>query len=157
VLPTRSSVAVRRCLAALTLCAALALVAAPPASGRPDPRARMLDRLAEVRKEHGLAALRHSPRLARAARTHARALMRSDALAHTWDVLAPGFRSGGEALARQWGWLLRPRPVVRMWMGSGFHRAMLLDPGFSHAGVGWWRGRFGGRLATVWALRLGGR
>jgi uncharacterized protein YkwD len=136
---------------------ATALPAGPVASAEPAAREAMLARLAEIRDAHGLAALRHSPGLARAARAHARVLMRSDALAHAWDVLAPGFRSGGEALARQWGWSLRPRPVVRMWMASGFHRAMLLDPGFSHAGVGWRRGRFGGRVATVWVLRLGGR
>lgn len=156
-LRTRPPVAARRAIAALTACIAAALLPAPVASAKPDARAAMLARLAEVREANGLAPLRHSPRLARAARAHARGLMRTDTLTHAWDVLAPGFRGGGEALARQWGWSLRPRPVVRMWMGSGFHRAMLLNPGFSHAGIGWRRGRFGGRLATVWVLRLGGR
>jgi uncharacterized protein YkwD len=157
VLRTRPLVAARRAVAALAACIAAALLPAQTASARADPREAMLARLAEVRQSHGLAALRHSPPLARAAGSHARALMRADGLDHALDVLAPGFRSGGEALARQWGWSLKPRRVVRMWMGSGFHRAMLLDPGFTHAGVGWWRGRFGGRLATIWVLRLGGR
>lgn len=156
-LPTRSSVAVRRCLAALALCAALALVAASPASGRPDPRAAMLAQLDEIRRSHGLPPLRDSALLAEAARQHARVVMASDGFVHAGDVVAPGFPAGAEAMAWQRGWSLRARRVARMWMRSGVHRALLLDPGFVAAGIGWRRGRMDGRLATVWVLRLGGR
>jgi uncharacterized protein YkwD len=157
VLPTRSPVVVRRCLAALALCAALALVAAPSASGRADPGAAMLAQLDEIRRSHGLPPLTESEPLAEAARQHARVVVSSDGFAHAGDLLAPGFSVGGEALARQRGWSLRAAPVARMWMRSAVHRALLLDPGFGAAGVGWRRGRLNGRLATVWVVRLGGR
>jgi uncharacterized protein YkwD len=139
----------------VAVCLAFLTLVVP--SARADPREALLTELAELRGSHGLAPLRHSPALAAAARRHAGAMMRSDGFVHAVDLIAPGFASGGEVMARQRGWSLRLGPVIRMWMRSDMHRGLLLDPGFTDAGVGWRRGRFAGRLTTLWVVRLGRR
>ena len=75
----------------------------------------------------------------------------------TATVRAPAAeRARGEALAMHRGWRPRARRTVRAWMQSPAHRAVLLG-GFRHAGAGLKRGRFRGRLATVWVLHVGRR
>ena len=117
----------------------------------------LVDAVNEVRHRHGLRPLRESASLARSAGRLAGALMEKDFLAHVGGVDLPRrFRTRGEALAMHPGWRPRARRTVRAWMRSPAHRAVLLG-GFRHAGAGMKRGRFGGRLATVWVLHVGRR
>src|SRR5918999_1636113 len=136
---------------ALVPTGAMAAVRAPAAEGA------LVDALNEVRHRHGLRPLRVSPPLMHSAGRLAGMLIEQDLLAHVGGVDLPGrFRARGEALAMHRGWRPQARRTVRAWMQSPAHRAVLLG-GFRHAGAGLKRGRFRGRLATVWVLHVGRR
>jgi uncharacterized protein YkwD len=136
---------------ALVPTGAMAAVRGPAAEGA------LVDAVNEVRHRHGLRPLRVSAPLAHSAGRLASVLMEKDLLAHVGGVDLPGrFRARGEALAMHPGWRPRTRRTVRAWMQSSAHRAVLLGS-FRHAGAGMKRGRFGGRLATVWVLHVGRR
>ncbi len=99
-----------------------------------------------VRGEHDLAELEAHPRLARVARAHSRDMLRRDYFAH----VAPG---GGGPADRVRAAGLRYRKVaeniqlndddadpvgtaVAAWMASPDHRRNLLDPDYTHTGIG---------------------
>ncbi len=95
-----------------------------------------------ARLREGLTVLETSPVLARTAREYARELAAAGRLSHRDS-------RGGSALERQrdrGGAALRvgevlgagpdPARVARAWLDSGRHRAVLLDPGWTHLGVG---------------------
>jgi uncharacterized protein YkwD len=102
------------------------------------------------RSRHGLRPLKLNKRLSRAARRHARDMVRRDYFGH--DSLGGGTfvdrirRSGylrgargwtvGENLA--WGTYGRatPRVITRMWMRSAGHRANILNASFRDVGIG---------------------
>jgi uncharacterized protein YkwD len=106
-----------------------------------------------VRREHGLHRVRSSPRLARVARRHSRDMLRLDQLTHsssdgrsfTARLSATGHRRHvGEVLA----WAPRgtrspARTIVRMWLNSPTHRAVILDDGLRRIGVGRMYGAMG--------------
>jgi len=154
-----------RRLAAVTLGTALAAAAAPAAvqaapagSGCPaadsvaanvTPRALRAALMCLVNRERavrGLPPLRRSRPLARAARRHARAMVRRRFFAHQRsggpDVGARVRRAGwngagyGETIAYGCGSASTPRTAVRMWMASPGHRVLLLDRGYDRAGPG---------------------
>ncbi|HEX2160778.1 MAG TPA: CAP domain-containing protein [Thermoleophilaceae bacterium] len=116
----------------------------------------MVDRINSTRAKHDLPSLRAAPRLMRSARRYAAHLMRADAFEHG-PARITGFRASGEMLAFNPGWRLRTSPVVRMWLGSPGHRALMLSRSFGHVGVSPARGRFGGALTTIWVVQLGRR
>ncbi|MGH2838437.1 MAG: CAP domain-containing protein [Thermoleophilaceae bacterium] len=102
------------------------------------------------RHAHGRRALKPNQRLARAARRHARDMVRRNYFSHTapggvdfvdrimrQDYVNPG--EGwflGENLA--WGsyQLATPKSIVRSWMHSPGHRANILNPRFREIGIG---------------------
>jgi uncharacterized protein YkwD len=133
---------------------ALAVPAAANAGSERDP---ILDGVNGARARHGLAPLRSSNSLHRSASGFAGHLMRTQRFAHANRIHASSrFRTLGETLAirigsRRW----RPRAVVRAWMHSPAHRALILSRSFRYAGAGYSRGRFGGRKAVIWVLHLG--
>jgi uncharacterized protein YkwD len=149
-------------MAVLLAIACVAVTALVPTGATAAVRAPAAERtlvnaINEVRHRHGLHPLRVSGPLAHSAGRLAAALMDKDLLAHVGGVDLPGrFRARGEALAMHRGWRPRARRTVRAWMQSPAHRAVLLG-GFRHAGAGLKRGRFRGRLATVWVLHVGRR
>lgn len=115
----------------------------------------MVDAVNHVRKRHGLRPLRDSRPLARSAGRLAVKLTKLDVFGHLGSAPAgPGVR--GEVLAVHRGWRARARSTVRRWLRSASHRAVLLGR-FRRVGTGMKRGRFGGRLTTVWVLHVGGR
>jgi uncharacterized protein YkwD len=111
----------------------------------------------DARTANGLRPLRRSRHLARSAGRFAARLMRLDAFGHGDGVGAGRFRMVGEALSLHRGWRARARHTVRRWLRSPPHRAIVLGSRFRRAGAGLKRGRFGGRLATIWVLRVGRR
>lgn len=135
---------------------ALAVPAAANAGSERDP---ILDGVNGARAQYGLAPLRSSNSLHRSASAFAGHLMRTQRFAHANRIHASSrFRTLGETLAirigsRRW----RPRAVVRAWMHSPEHRALILSRSFRYAGAGYSRGRFGGRKAVIWVLHLGSR
>lgn len=92
-----------------------------------------------VRGQHGLRALRASSRLSAAAEAHSGTMARGNFLGHgAWESRVRRYVNAnkvGEVVAALSGGRLASR-VVRMWLGSPSHRAVLLDGGMSRIGVG---------------------
>ena len=145
-----------RKVAAGAVALALAVPSAAQAGLERDP---VLDAVNDARARHGLKSLRSSNSLHRSASSFAGHLMRTQRFAHSNRIHASSrFRRLGETLAirvgsRRW----RPRAVVRAWLHSAGHRALILSRNFRYAGAGYSRGRFGGRKAVIWVLHLGSR
>ena len=106
------------------------------------------------RGRHGLRRLRASARLGRAAARHSRAMVFGRFFAHVGPA-EPGLVArvrGARYLAGAAGWNLgenigygrwpngTPRSMVRSWMGSSGHRAVILRPGYRSVGIGIVRG-----------------
>jgi uncharacterized protein YkwD len=144
-----------RTVASLTLafsCLVAALVASPltgVAAAKPslDGRERAIVRaINRQRAKHGLSALRSSRRLARAADFHSWEMLDADYFAHEsrdggpFDARVRRFarhKAVGETLAMLGGCGRKAaRKVVRMWMNSPGHRAILLSSGFRLVGIG---------------------
>jgi uncharacterized protein YkwD len=153
---------VRTCAALLALAALAAPVGARAGGGCRDTdalpgrvsQARLRDAtlclMNAERTARGLGRLRANPALARAARAHARQMVRR----RFFDHKSPGgstmmsrIRSTayvhgvasftvGENLAWGTGPWATPRAIVRGWMRSRDHRANLLDPEFRDVGIG---------------------
>jgi uncharacterized protein YkwD len=116
----------------------------------------MLKKINNIRRAHGLARLRPSYSLFISAKVYARRMIRSDYFGHQARIpVASRFRAAGETLAWHSGWRLAPRKTVRSWMHSPPHRAVLLSSRFSRLGVGRARGRYAGRIATMWVAHVG--
>lgn len=145
----------------------LALVLAAPAGStalRASATERaLLDEVNRVRSAHGLPALRSDGRLARAARSHTRAMLVRKTFAHgnTASRLRRfGVRGRlvGENLAWGAGTYSSPAAIVRMWLGSPSHRANLLRRGFRRIGLAAAVGPFAGYSnATVVTADFAGR
>jgi uncharacterized protein YkwD len=79
-------------------------------------------------------------------------------LAHRSRVSASGhFSRLGEALAMHGGRGLGVGSVVRMWLRSPTHRAVILTRSMNLVGAGASQGRFHGRRATIWVVQAGRR
>jgi uncharacterized protein YkwD len=91
-----------------------------------------------VRARHHLPVLHASHALARAASAHSSDMARSGSMSHGAFAQRIGryvnSRTVGENLA--WSSRCSGRTIVRMWMRSAPHRAIMLSPGFRKAGVG---------------------
>jgi uncharacterized protein YkwD len=165
-----------RTVASLTLafgCLLAALFATPvtgTAAARPslDGKERAIVRaINRQRSKHGLARLRSSQRLARAADYHSWEMLDADYFAHesrdggSFDKRVRRFarhRALGETLAMLGGCGGRAAGrIVRMWMNSPGHRAILLSSNFRRVGVGKRKGDLGGRRACVVTADFGSR
>jgi uncharacterized protein YkwD len=151
------------------LLAVFCLLLIVPASGHaaPAPRANasaqersVVTVLNEVRRAHRLPALRLAPSLVLAAREHSRDMVRRGYFGH-------GSASGqsfhrrvrrfhrSPVVAETIGWGCgaagAPASIVRAWLRSPAHRAIILDRGLRVVGVGRAAGRFlGNRGASVY-------
>src|SRR6476646_5971760 len=101
--------------------------------------ASLLQTMNSVRTSHGLAPLRLDVRLLRAARGHSADMMNRQYFAHgavAARALAQRARGPvyGEDLA--WGTGVTAQSVVKNWLASPRHRAVLLRPGFRRIGIG---------------------
>ena len=141
------------CCAALLVLAVAAPAGASTATSASE--SALVQAVNAARAAHGLRPLRLDRSLTRAARSCSSTLMRRNALSH--DTIAARVRSSGargpvfgENLAWGTGSLASAREIVRSWLASPGHRAVLLRPGFSRIGVGAVVGTFSGhRGATV--------
>lgn len=145
----------------ILVAALFAGAAAAPAAAGAEPSHAERSIVREVndrRSAHDLARLRASAPLGRAADSHSRDMLRNDFFDHTSSDGTPfdrrvrryaSARSLGETLAaigrRRGGAAL----VVRMWMESPPHRAVLLDPGFRRIGIARRWGDLGGTEQAV--------
>jgi uncharacterized protein YkwD len=153
-------------MARIALTLAVVLVLAVPAtaaagSGMNRAERALVRELNEVRASHGLARLRPNRALGRAADRHSRDMLRSDFFDHSSSDGTPfdrrvrrhtDARYVGETLAaigrRRGG----AGTVVRMWMRSPPHRAIVLSPAFRRVGIARRWGTLGGsKMAVVTA------
>jgi uncharacterized protein YkwD len=126
-------------VAFLALFALLGFAAGAGARGLSNPEASLLQTMNTVRTSRGLAPLRLDVRLLRAARGHSADMMNRQYFAHgavAARALAQQARGPvyGEDLA--WGTGVTAQSVVKNWLASPRHRAVLLRPGFRRIGIG---------------------
>ena len=100
-------------------------------------------RLTNVEREaNGLPALIWDSRLGAAARSHSTDMAQRDYFSHiSPEGEGPGERLRKEGYSDIWmeniaAGAATPSDVVAGWMGSEVHRANILNPGFTHVGVG---------------------
>ncbi len=149
------------CPAAITILLATGLAPAPvaaaarchgsahsPASAPHTAQAAVICEINRERRGRGLQPVAANPRLTRMARRYARAMVRLGFFSHTSPggstlldrVRASGYggrrTAAGEALAWAQGRLATPHAVVRAWMASPPHRAVLLGRGYRDVGIG---------------------
>ncbi len=122
---------------------------------------KVVELVNRIRARHGLRRLRASRTLAHAASDHTGDMLRADYLSHCSSDGTPmatrvrrytGARWVGENIAitsRRRG---VARQVVRMWMASPPHRAVLLSPKSRRIGVGRGRGLLGGAARSVFTV-----
>ncbi len=143
-------------LSTLTMLLVLSFAAAAPAAQPARPRLDRGERavirsINRARASHGLRRMRPARRLARAADGHTRTMLRANFFAH--GSFAQRVRryvrrgSIGETLAMTSR--CSARKVVRMWLNSPSHRAVLLSTRFRRVGIGRRVGRMGARRACV--------
>ncbi|HEY3190838.1 MAG TPA: CAP domain-containing protein [Solirubrobacteraceae bacterium] len=144
------------------------LVLFPYSARAADPVSRaVVWRLNAVRAAHGLRPLGLSHRLERAARWQSGSMRSRRSLSHgnpngqarlTRVCRAMHARTVGETI----GWIRSRRAgkqaagIVRWWMNSPAHRAVLMSPSFRRVGVGRRIGRFGGRRVVWFTADLSG-
>ena len=118
-------------------------------AGTTTSAASVLREMNRVRAAHGLPRLRLDTHLQRAAVSHSKEMLASNVFAHgafarrmiRFDVKAS---IAGENLAWGTGTKGTARAIVAAWLASPEHRANLLRPSFSRAGVGELVGLFQG-------------
>jgi uncharacterized protein YkwD len=154
------------CLLAATL---VVPAAASAGSAKLDKRERaMLRVINNQRAHHGLAGLKPNINLARAADYHSWEMLDANYFAHTsrdggpFDERVRRFvnkRALGETLAMLSGGCSRgsARRVVRMWMDSPGHRAILLNSSYRRIGLAKRVGRLGGTKACVVTADFGSK
>jgi uncharacterized protein YkwD len=107
-----------------------------------------------ARTSAGLQPLAVSGRLTRASQRYARYMLAHNRWGHASNITVKGFRRVGEILG------MAPShvsigAVVDAWLHSPIHREVMLEGSYRYFGVGSATGRFQGRNATVWVVRLG--
>ena len=157
------------CSAVICCCAVLAWQpgAAHAKSAGLDGTERKVVRLVnKIRARHGLRRLRASRALARAANDHTGDILRTDVLSHCSSDGTPmatrvrrytGADWVGENIATVTRKGSAARKVVRMWMASPGHRAVLLSPSGRRIGVGKRAGRLGTAKRAVFTADLASR
>ena len=149
------------CPAAVTILLATGLAAAPatgatrcrggalaPASAPRAAQAAVVCEINRERRARGLRPVGTHPRLTWMARRYARSMVRFGFFSHTSPagvtllerLRAAGYGGRriavGEALAWAQGRLATPHAIVRAWMHSPPHRAVLLGPAYRDVGIG---------------------
>ena len=143
-------------LSTLTTLLVLSFAAAAPAAQAGSPRLDRGERsviraINRARASHGLRRLLTGRRLARAADAHSRNMLRANVFSHGAFSQRVRryvrYRNIGETIAMTSR--CSARAVVRMWLHSPGHRAVLLSSRFRRVGVGRRRGRLGSSRACL--------
>ena len=147
-------------LAVLLVFSSAAAPAAEAAGPRIDRGERTVIRtINRARATHGLRRLRAGRRLARADDAHSRNMLRADFFAHGSFAQRVRryvrLRRIGETIAMTSR--CSPRTVVRMWLNSPGHRAVLLSGRFRRVGIGRRLGRLGSTRACLVTADFGSR
>ncbi|MDQ4048298.1 MAG: CAP domain-containing protein [Actinomycetota bacterium] len=112
----------------------------------------------EARASHGLRPLRVARSLQRSSVGYARWMLDNQRFEHPAAIRAPGyFRLRGEVLARAAGKSPPVARIVRQWLASPSHRAVVLEPSYRFVGVGLAYGRLGSERGTLVTGHFGAR
>jgi uncharacterized protein YkwD len=168
-----SHVKFRALIASFMLAAVLLMASAGSASATVNStyRWRLFLAINEVRAGHGLAPVHLASGLRNAAQAHSNDMVSRNYFAHTsptgstlyYRITHSTFRTygawlAGENLAWGTGTIGSPRNVIRMWLLSPEHRAILLSSRYTYVGVGRAVGGFQGfEDAIVWTVDFGHR
>ncbi|MGN6188871.1 MAG: CAP domain-containing protein [Conexibacter sp.] len=146
-------------------CALLALLpTAAPAAATPSsalgPFGRALLREVNHARAHfGLPAVRADARMDRVARGYSRTMAASGAVAHgAWSSRVGGASRHAGVIGEVLGWLAPGDPsgeaawLVRSWLGSPYHRPVVLGASFRRVGIGRTTGWIGGELSAVYTV-----
>jgi uncharacterized protein YkwD len=157
------------CGAVICCCAVLAWnpgAAHAKSAGLDGTERKVIKLVNRIRARHGLRKLKVSPSLARAASDHTGDMLRADYVSHcSSDGTSMGTRVRrytaadwvGENIAELTRKRRLARRVVRMWMASPGHRAVLLSPSGRRIGVGRARGTLYGATRAVFTADLASR
>ena len=135
----------------------ISCVLGPAATAAGNTSSAIVRRVNDIRTQHGLARLKVTPELSQAAAAHCSEMMAGEGLSHgTLQArLEHYFSAGtyGETIA----WMpIGPASgagaVVRAWMNSPPHRAVLLSRRFDRIGVAAQRGTMGGQRGTSFTI-----
>jgi uncharacterized protein YkwD len=135
----------RRAAGGAALIAALLVTAAPAVASNHFEQA-VLNDINSVRASYGLPAVRDDGRMANGARSHSESMARHNFFDHasvngaSWDRRVRR-SSGSGTVGEVLGYIQstghgEARAIVRAWMHSAEHRAILLSRSFDRAGVG---------------------
>ena len=146
------SVALVLCTLSTLFCFSATAAAAEAAGARFDRGERAVVRaINQARAGHDLARLHAGRQLASAADSHSRSMLHDNYFAHGAFVERVrryvGFRRIGETIAMTTR--CSARSVVRMWLDSPGHRAVLLSSGYRRVGVGRRTGQLGSSRACL--------
>lgn len=168
-------------LIGLLVCSAVLLGAAPTASAAPCKYRNLTPKTANLAKvrsairclvnrertSRGIAALKLSGALAKAAQGHSRNMVKQhffghtapDGSTHTSRINAAGYPGTyvGENIAWGSGVYATPRKIVSGWMNSSGHRANILNPEYRDTGVGVAVGNPQGRRGATYTQTFGRR
>lgn len=147
---------------ALTVCLVvlgLALIPTPlTAVARASASQAFVAEVNEARTSHSLRPLRVAKSLQRSSVAYSHWMLENQRFAHLAAIRAPRyFRLLGEVLAR---WAAKYPPVetiVRQWLASPSHRAVVLNPRYRFIGVGHAYGRLGTERGTLVTGHFGAR
>lgn len=140
----------------LTLALVCGAVLLPAASASAGAEGMAIQKLNQIRRAHGLQALKSSGSLAGSSSRYARKIIRTDYFGHGARIEAAAkFSTKGETLAWHSGLSAQPAKTIGSWMNSPPHRAVLLSPRFRFVGMGMAQGRLNGQVATAWVAHVG--
>ncbi len=137
--------------------ALLTAVATGPAAEASTPGSYVA-KVNEARASHGLHRVRLSQSLQRSSSSYSRWMLRRNYFGHLSRIRASRrFSLRGEVLARTRTPDPSPGEIVRAWLRSPTHRAVLLNPRYRFVGVGQAHGPLGAGGATLVTGHFGGR
>jgi uncharacterized protein YkwD len=149
----------RKALIAVLIAGLLLLVVAPAASAitLTKPEKQLLTLINKARAKHNLPALKMNAKLQRAARAHSAQMIAKDYFSHnsangesfSKRLIRFGYTQtnctswkAGENIAFGAGLLGTPQAIMKAWMNSKAHKAVILSKGLKECGVGRAAGEF---------------
>jgi uncharacterized protein YkwD len=141
----------------IAIAVAVLALALLPTGASASAGSRLLAGVNQARISHGVAPLRASSSLMRSASGYSRYMLARNYFGHLSRIRVAWRRWSwvGENLAMYPGWGTHVGSVVRSWLNSPPHRAVMLNPRFRAGGVGYAHGRMGGRRTTTVTLHVG--
>jgi len=119
----------------------------------------LLRELNHARAHYGLPAVRDDARMDGGARAYSRAMARGSYVAHgAWTGRVAAASRRAQSIGEVLGWVSPEDPrgeaawLVRAWLGSPYHRPVVLGAGFRRVGIGRTTGSIGGASSAIYTV-----